>query len=76
MSHQAHNKLVNQKKLKERKAKENEQNFNLNKMKAMMNQVNQDDKLDQNAELAKLRAATSIQKTVLNSELKKDGQNN
>ena len=60
----------------DRKAKENEQNFNLNKMKAMMNQVNQDDKLDQNAELAKLRAATSIQKTVLNSELKKDGQNN
>jgi hypothetical protein len=60
----------------DRKAKEDERNFNLNKMKAMMNQVTQDDKIQQNADLAKLRAATSIQKTVLNSELKKDGQNN
>ena len=56
----------------ERKAKENEQNFNLNKMKTMMNQSTQDEKLQQNEDLAKLRASTSIHKTVLASELKKD----
>ena len=34
-------------------------------MKAMMNQQDKRDKLDQNAELAKLRADTSIEKTIL-----------
>ena len=34
-------------------------------MKAMMNQQNQDEKLEQNEELAKLRADTSIEKTIL-----------
>ena len=34
-------------------------------MKAMMNQSNVEEKLDQNEELAELRANTSIQKTIL-----------
>jgi hypothetical protein len=34
-------------------------------MRAMMNDQNQDEKLKQNEELAKLRADTSIQKTIL-----------
>ena len=34
-------------------------------MRAMMNQNNAEDKLEQNEELAKLRADTSIQKTIL-----------
>jgi hypothetical protein len=41
-------------------------------MKAMMNQVTQDQKLQQNEDLAKMRADTSIQKTILSSQLKKD----
>jgi len=36
--------------------------MNLDRMKAMMNQQNQDEKLDQNEELAELRAETSIEK--------------
>ena len=39
--------------------------MNLDRMKAMMNQQNQDEKLDQNEKLAKLRADTSIEKTIL-----------
>jgi hypothetical protein len=43
-------------------------------MKSMMNQMTDQQKLDQNEELAHLRADTSIQKTVLQHELKnKDG---
>jgi hypothetical protein len=38
-------------------------------MKAMMNQSNQDEKLDQNKELAKLRADTSIEKTILSKTI-------
>ena len=34
-----------------------------------MNQQNQDEKLDQNEELAKLRANTSIEKTILGKTL-------
>ena len=34
-----------------------------------MNQQNQDEKLDQNEELAKLRANTSIEKTILSKTL-------
>ena len=41
-------------------------------MKAMMNQVTQDQKLQQNEDLAKMRADTSLQKTVLAAQLKKD----
>ena len=38
-------------------------------MRAMMNQENQDEKLDQNEELAKLRANTTIEKTILSKTL-------
>ena len=43
--------------------------MDLDKMRAMMNQQNQDEKLDQNEELAKLRANTSIEKTILGKTL-------
>jgi hypothetical protein len=43
--------------------------MDLDKMKAMMNQQNQDEKLQQNEELAKLRADTSIEKTILGKTL-------
>ena len=39
-----------------------EERINLDKMKAMMNQSNQEDKLEQNEELAKLRAGISLSK--------------
>jgi hypothetical protein len=52
-----------------RKEKEGEDRLNLDKMKAMMAQENQDEKLEQNEELANLRADTSIQKTVLGKTL-------
>ena len=38
-------------------------------MRAMMNQQDKQDKLDQNAELAKLRANTSIEKTILSKSI-------
>ena len=53
----------------DRKAKDTDQRFNLDKMRAMMNQQNQEDKLQQNEELANLRADTSIEKTVLSKTL-------
>ena len=52
-----------------RKEKEANERMDLDKMKAMMNQQNQDEKLRQNEELAKLRADTSIEKTVLSKTL-------
>ena len=45
-----------------RKKQEGEQRINLDKMKAMMNQSNNQEKLQQNENLAELRAATSIAK--------------
>src|SRR5210317_795178 len=53
----------------DRKAKESEERMNLDKMKAMMNQSNQEEKLEQNEELANLRADTSIEKTILSKTL-------
>ena len=53
----------------ERKKQESDEKINLDKMKAMMNQSNQDEKLQQNEELANLRADTSIQKTILSKTL-------
>ena len=44
----------------------------LDRMKAVMNQQNQDNKLEQNEELAEMRAETSIEKTLLQNALKKD----
>jgi len=52
-----------------RKEREGKERMDLDKMKAMMNQANQDEKLEQNEELAKLRADTSIEKTVLSKTL-------
>ena len=46
--------------------------INLDKMKAMMNQMTDQQKLEQNEELANLRADTSIEKTVLQHALKND----
>jgi hypothetical protein len=56
----------------ERKEKEGQERLNLDKMRAMMNDQNQDEKLQQNEELANLRAETSIEKTLLQSALKDD----
>ena len=52
-----------------RKEREGQERMDLDKMRAMMNQQNQDEKLDQNEELAKLRANTSIEKTILGKTL-------
>ena len=46
----------------EQKRQEAEERLNLEKMKAMMNQSLQSEKMDQNEELAELRAETSIEK--------------
>ena len=51
-----------------------DQRLNLDKSKAMMNQGNQEDKLEQNEELAKLRANTSIEKTILGKTLPSSDQ--
>jgi hypothetical protein len=53
----------------DRKAKEADERINLDKMKTMMNQSNQEEKLEQNEELANLRANTSIEKTILSKTL-------
>ena len=45
-----------------RKTKEGQEKINLDKMRAMMNQTNTQEKLQQNEDLAELRAATSIAK--------------
>jgi len=52
----------------EQKRKEAEDRLNLEKMKTMMNQGVQDEKLDQNEELAELRADTSIEKQEMANE--------
>ena len=65
----------------DRKEREAKERMDLDKMKAMMNQQTQDEKLDQNEELAKLRADTSIEKTILSKtipnvdSMMKNGQN-
>ena len=58
----------------DRKEREAKERMELDKMKAMMNQANVDEKLDQNEELAKLRANTSIEKTVLSKTLPNSDQ--
>tara|TARA_Y100001937_G_scaffold60692_1_gene83050 strand:- start:654 stop:1370 length:717 start_codon:yes stop_codon:yes gene_type:complete len=57
----------------ERKEREGNERMDLDKMRAMMNQENQDEKRNQNEELAKLRANTSIEKTILSKTLPKAG---
>ena len=58
-----------------RRREQDEDRINLDKMKAMMNQMTDQQKLEQNEELANLRADTSIEKTVLQHALKNQGQN-
>jgi hypothetical protein len=60
----------------ERKRLEAQEKVNIDKMKALMNQINQEEKLKQNDELSKMRADTSIQKTILANHMKKDGEKN
>ena len=52
----------------EKKQREAEARLNLDKMKALMAQNIHDDKLDQNEELAELRADTSIEKQEMANE--------
>ena len=52
-----------------RKEQESKEKINLDKMRTMMNQRNQDEKLEQNEELANLRADTSIEKTILSKTI-------
>jgi len=58
----------------ERKKKADQERNNIDKMKTMMNQMTDQQKLDQNEELAHLRANTSIEKTILSAQLKNTGQ--
>ena len=53
----------------EQKRMQADARLNLDKSRAMMNQDLQEEKLDQNEELAKLRANTSIEKTILGKTL-------
>jgi len=54
-----------------RRKKDDEERLSLDKLKTMMNQVQQDNKLEQNEDLAELRAATSITKQVMSNQNKK-----
>jgi hypothetical protein len=54
----------------DRKRQESNERVNLDKMKAMMNQSTDSQKLRQNEDLAKLRASTSLEKTILSAKLK------
>jgi len=54
----------------DRKRQESNERINLDKMKAMMAQTTDSQKLQQNEDLAKLRANTSLEKTILAAKLK------
>jgi hypothetical protein len=54
----------------ERKKKADQDQLNIDRMKAMMNQSTDQQKLQQNEELAKMRADTSIEKTIHRRNLK------
>jgi len=56
-----------------RRKEQDEERINLDKMKAMMNQMTDQQKLEQNEQLAMLRADTSLEKTVLSAQLKNQG---
>jgi hypothetical protein len=58
-----------------RKQQESKDRINLDKMKTMMNQSTDTQKLQQNEDLAKLRASTSLEKTILSAQLKNRFQN-
>ena len=55
----------------QRRAEDDEERINLDRMKAMMNQANFQQKLDQTEELAELRAATSLTKQEMSTAGKK-----
>jgi hypothetical protein len=59
----------------ERKKRQDEQRNDLDRMKTMMNQSTDQQKLSQNEKLSRLRADTSIEKTILSAELKNKYQN-
>ena len=52
------------------KKQEGEERINLDRMRTMMNQENQDEKLEQNEELANLRADTAIEKSLISADVK------
>ena len=52
------------------KERDSQERINLDKMKTMMNQSTDSQKLRQNEDLAKLRANTSLEKTILTAKLK------
>jgi hypothetical protein len=54
-----------------RKEDEGQERINIDKMKAMMNQSQHEDKLEQNEDLAELRADTSLTKQIMADESKK-----
>ena len=54
-----------------RKEEEGEQRLNLDKMRALMNDEQHDEKLEQNEELAHLRAGVSITKQQMADESKR-----
>ena len=54
-----------------RKEDEGQERINIDKMKAMMNQSQHEDKLEQNENLAELRADTSLTKQIMADESKK-----
>ena len=55
----------------QRRAEDDEERINLDRMKAMMNQANFQQKLDQTEDLAELRAATSLTKQEMSTAGKK-----
>ena len=54
----------------ERKTKEDEARINLDRAKMVQAKEITDDKLDQNDELAQLRADTSIEKSLISADVK------
>ena len=52
------------------KREQDQEKINMDKMKAMMNQNIQEDKLEQNEELAELRAETSLEKQAMANRAK------
>jgi mevalonate kinase len=55
-----------------RKKDEGQERINIDKMKAMMNQSQHEDKLEQNEDLAEMRADTSLTKQIMADESKRN----
>ena len=54
----------------EQKREQDQERINMDRMKAMMNQGIQEDKLEQNEDLAELRAETSLTKQQMSNDVK------